>query len=618
MSDILDGLPESNAASARQILEALALRGALRKTRRAVGAAPGTAYESLSDQLSYIDHYTDDGEARLAAYAATAIEVVGDGSLAAAVVSGLLANGAATLACDDRVWNGPTVQGIRARRRGLERASFDAPAVRIYADLGLPLRSVAARSGLDAAEGIVALTIVRTHDHVLVGPLSSPGTVVRFDDVLRRFAQNADDAVAARLWRRYALDEPPSGRLSRTVTSIAGNLAAFEVFKAQTGSRPPETRDGVVVIDVETLVGIAEQVLPVPHRFGVEAAPRASGDAQAEPGVIDRPGAWMRPLATDLDRLIGRFAGILIDHDDLDIMQSPLKIGRVRIATPGATERVRSVVGWSIDSLSDARSRASIAAVETYCASQAAALSGEVVPASRLRDGQTVSLPSDVVFAASGDIASAQVIGQGAGGDPMDATVAAARDVHARLAMRRAIDVGASGVAPIDPATDDDRIEFLQRSLEIWGVDVRLYSVTSAGGVDVVLASGYRDEPHFDRVVCRAGASRRDAAAEALGDLLARLQTESDDPAREPSPAIADLPSDALAWIDVRPTVALDDASAPAIDPVEALLLGEEDVHVVDVTTEDVAAACPIRVHRIVFSPPAPTQVADRVRGGET
>lgn len=629
IDDIIVGLTEDRARTVRQVVESLVAREAVRPMTGDDTELSAADREAFADQLGYIAHYTDDSGSTLAALRTTRVSVIGSGDVAESVVAGLLANGFGNVGCDPAVPDTALVSGelqaLRARGVSIDLGPVsDDAAVTVIADPGATGAAIAGHVAAAVRGGSLAVPVVFTGSNAVVGPVCGDDRTLTWDDAMTRYMAAAERAESHGYWRARSTGRPvPSAATSVLAGSLLGNLVAFEVFKLVTGARPAESDGGLVIVDLQTLVSSTESPLPLPVAIG-SAGPDPQPDAATSaptngtvmlPALEEASDAWRAPLATGWEKLMGPRSGLLPDFDDLVVVQSPVKIGRVLMANPRADDGPRSVAGWSLETLADAREHAARQALAEYCNSVAADLlpAGPVTMAG-LGPATAIDVDLDIVLGSglSLDYIAGRAAGHGAG----EATL---RALFAALSRRSIIGWADRTVDSwrFDPATlDDERVEFLTRALAVAGLEIACFATAHGGPLVSVAVTGVRrdDEHRADVVAVGTGTSLVDAAVEALAEVIARAQAAADDADGRPLPPSDAVPfpisADALAWVSDQPTGSppadLGDAAViSTLDEIVEVLAAEgTSCHRLDLTTSDVASATDVAVVTVLLSRP--------------
>ncbi|MBM9506972.1 TOMM precursor leader peptide-binding protein [Streptomyces sp. KK5PA1] len=408
--------------------------------------------------------------------------------------------------------------------------------------------------------------------------------------------------------------------LSGPLAAMVGNLLGYEVFRLTTGALTPETEGQVVVQEIDSLDTVVEPLLP--HPRCPHCAPRAAPEAPA-PAVIplaalstEQPAVEASEAEEDLaqaalaeitDRsvLVQPTAGVFQRFADEAWAQTPLKVSTVEVSTGHGAPR--AITAFDVHHVAGARLRALHRAAEVYAehvvplpqpltgavltgardhrpAVDPAALStssgtGEQdLPtwstATSLLDGRTVLVPAAALRPFGPDNHQRAVeptaAGLGAGGTPAEATERAVLTALAHDTLRGALH-GRVRVAAVDPAgveaAGDPELTFLVRSAAGLGVPLEILDL----GTDeqrvlpVVLARAAGPDTGgpaagAPRWAVAAGPSWRDAALEAVRDLLGACQFAAD----PQSPAAPDLGDPLLK--DFEPATLVPQATLSAAD----------------------------------------------------
>ena len=304
-------------------------------------------------QIDYVEHYVDGAGERFARFRDLRVLVAGEGEVAEWAALSLLRNGAAAVhtAGPDRVADSVSeeVQGLEeqgcaaqvhltdlapADMRAKDLTGYD---VVLLADPHTPDRVWRLCADEDAPP---LLPVVVLGDHAMLGPFHSPEAGSCWTCALLRYADAAPAEEAARVWRGLAVDGRSAGtsNLPAPQAAMLGNAFAFEVFRWSTGVLGAETAGAALFQDIRTLDALGEFVLShprcprchggtntadVPVPFLDEVAPEPSDDTSVQRSY------------EQAELMVGPRAGLVTEHRDLDLPQSPLKVGRVALAGHG-------------------------------------------------------------------------------------------------------------------------------------------------------------------------------------------------------------------------------------------------------------------------------------------
>ncbi|MGW1255221.1 TOMM precursor leader peptide-binding protein [Streptomyces sp. NPDC002513] len=681
VEELCAGLGDKQRDMVVQLVRALYARGFARD------AAPGPSADVISPQvterfahqLDYLDHYADDAPGRFLRFRSTSVAVLGDDALARWAALGLLRNGSAAVAVTEQ----DAPHGVLRRElHGVEgTAELDAEAAAL-ADAGcaprltrLPASAAetygwADLDGWDTVlvtgpagprqllrlltEGVPAgrrlLGAWTFGNHAVVGPVMTAGTPGCWSCAALRLGAGADAADSAELWASVGPAAPlgtPPRVLGGPLAGMLGNLLAFEVFRLVTEALPAETRNQVVVQDLDSLDVLTEPLLPHPRcpfcaaaDTGAVEAIALTGDMLRAPHTDDEPAVLPADGAADEDAaraalavleerdvLVREKAGVFSAYVDDDWEQTPLKVSTVRLGTrPG---RVRRISAIDVHHVAGARLTAVFRAAEVYAehvvpprvldgVALEAALgkwtrvapaglalsSGLEVPVDRvahwseatsLLDGRTVLVPAGAVRTLGGwndqGLFERTSAGTGAAGSPRAALARALRTALAHDALRTAVRRTAP-VHTVDPAplTRDPELLFLLRSAENLGVTAEILDLTAAGGHTLPIAVARLTDPETGAMRWAAGSGlrHREAVREALRDLLGTEQMRR--AAGEPDtgdPLWADL--DAATLVAEDPVPAPESATTWAA-VLDSLAAAGRDAFAVPVTAPDLAA----------------------------
>ncbi|MFI8347816.1 TOMM precursor leader peptide-binding protein [Streptomyces sp. NPDC085596] len=663
VEELCAGLGDRQRDMVVQLVRALYARGFARDAGpRPTGStlSPQVA-EHFAHQLDYLDHYADDAHGRFARFRDTRVAVLGDDEMARWAALGLLRNGCATVAITvedaaegalDREPRGTA--DLDAEVTGLAEAGCAPTLTRLgggalgWADLdGWDTVLV---TGADAprqllrllTEGVPAgrrlLGAWTFGERAVVGPVMTAGTPGCWSCAALRLGAGSDAADSADLWAALG-PAAPLGAPARVPTGplagMLGNLLSFEVFRLVTEALPAETRNQVIVQDLNSLDVLAEPLLPHPRctictsgepKVPDGAAlrvPHADDEPMALPsdGPADEAAAKAALAALELrDVLVREAAGVFGGYADDDWEQTPLKVSTVRLGvSPG---RVREVSAIDVHHVAGARLAALFRGAEVYAEhvvpprvaaggtwsrvapAELAVSSGLDVPvdgvaawteATSLLDGRTVLVPTGAVRTLGGwndqGLFERTSAGTGAAGTPRAALARALRSALAHDALRRAIRRAAPvRLVDLNSLTDDAELLFLLRSAENLGVTVEVLDLTEAGTGALPVAVARLTDPESGAVRWAPGSGlrSREAVLEALRDLLGAEQLRR--AGAEPDlgdPLWADL--EAAALVAEGEPVPLGAAGTDWGSVLDALAAAGRDAFAVPVTAPDLA-----------------------------
>ncbi|MER5873004.1 TOMM precursor leader peptide-binding protein [Streptomyces sp. NPDC002044] len=438
VADLCRGLGEAQRAMVGELVRTLYERDFARPAEapRDAAAHDGPAADvarRFAPQIAYVDHYSDDAEARFLRFRATRVAVLGEDEVARWCAASLIRNGCAAV-------------GVSP---GLDTAAAEADAAEAAAD-GCPV-DLHTLPGREPAQPPLGWAELEGYDVVVVtgGPAAParllpllragvprgrtllPAWTYGSDAVVGPLMTHAapgcwacaalrlgsaagrDPGVAADLWSALALPGggPGSGTGSgtgaargRPLSAMIGNLLGYEVFRAASGALPPETRDRLLIQDTASLDVTGEPLLPHPR---CPFCARHTADGPAGPAVppVDlstagRSGAPALPtletardadaLVEELNRrsaLVRPYTGVFTRYADEPLTQIPLKLSVVELGL-GHAER-RAVAAFDVHHVAGARMRALDAAAIEYAehvvpARPTAAKAGDAVRASAL------------------------------------------------------------------------------------------------------------------------------------------------------------------------------------------------------------------------------------------
>lgn len=660
VEELCAGLGDKQRDMVVQLVRALYARGFARD------AGPRPTGDTLSSQvaarfahqLDYLDHYADDAHGRFARYRDTRVAVLGDDEMAGWAALGLLRNGLATVAvtvedaAEGALDHEPRSTGLDAEVTSLTEAGCAPTLTRLaggtlgWADLDGWDTVLVTGAGAPAqllrllTEGVPdgrrLLGAWTFGERAVVGPVMTAGTPGCWSCAALRLGAGSDAADSADLWSGLG-PAAPLGTPARVPTGplagMLGNLLSFEVFRLVTEALPAETRNQVVVQDLDSLDVVAEPLLPHPRcRFcapGELKAPDGAAlrvpHADDEPAVLPADGPADEAAAKGAlaalevrDVLVREAAGVFGGYADDDWEQTPLKVSTVRLGiSPG---RVREVSAIDVHHVAGARLAALFRGAEVYAEhvvpprvggegsrvapAELALSSGLEAPvdqvaawseATSLLDGRTVLVPTGAVRTLGGwndrGLFERTSAGTGAAGTPRAALARALRSALAHDALRRAIRREAPvRLLNLDSLTEDAELVFLLRSAENLGVTVEVLDLTEdAAALPVALARCTDPESGAVRWAPGSGLRPREAVLEALRDLLGAEQMRR--AGAEPDlgdPLWGDL--EAAALVPEGEPVPLRAEGTDWAGVLDALAAAGRDVFAVPVAAPDLAA----------------------------
>jgi bacteriocin biosynthesis cyclodehydratase domain-containing protein len=614
---------------------------------------PAAVRERYRSQLNFVDHYTNGAAARFARFRAATVLVAGSVPAAVAAAESLLRNGmeqvtvrleegagAADLARLTTEADTATAAGAPARvspateplsgLRDEQLGSYDV--IVTFADRGRTGEAVALARRLPAGPAMLPVTVAG--NRVILGPVTRAGAAPCLICALLRLGANIPAGEMADLWRGAGLPELPApGALGADVTArMIGNAAAFDVFRLLTGTLPAETEGAVVVQDLQTLDAVRERLLPHP-RCPVCRAWQDGGTPEpaAGLGAEEQLQRLFRPMA--------KHVGVYTEFDDRWIGQSPVKVGRVRVGSPGLVAGPgRTVCAFDTDSTAGARRRALYLAAQVYlaqvadpaeevsappsgtrviparalltCTGPAAAPAGRWLAATSLRSGERCYVPAGAVHPGGQDPAAAcfeaTSAGWGTGPDEASAIAAGTGSALAYHALRRALagHPARELVLPA-PVAEDSPAGFLARAAGHYGIAPRLYLLPGVTGFPVLAAVGVLGTPPGQDLAGWSVGWGQDAVCDVLRDLVGQQQLdEAGADADLGDPLVAQLhPGSLRTEAGAQPAPLPTGAGLDAAGGFPGVLAAAGlDALVVDVTTPDLRGTSVVSAVRVLLA----------------
>lgn len=641
LAEICAGLGEPQRAMVAELVGSLVERDFARDAAPSVepGPAPEVA-ERFAAQIAYVDHYTDEAAARFARFRGTRVAVLGTGEAARWCVLGLVRNGLAEVAAEERPAEALaeaaelTSAGCPTTVAELDPSAADLSGYQVLVVTGAD--AVArAHALLDAglSEGQLLIPAWTFGDRVVVGPRSGGLTAGCLGCALLRLGATTDQAGASALLAELAgvaapAPAPPGGALTGPVAAMVGNLLAYEIFRTVTGALPSETEGQVLIQELDSLDVVAEPLRPHPLCRRCAERDDGAGELPEEltvaPTVTVETAREAEELVAGLNRLgdalVRPHVGVFTRYRDEELTQTPLKVTRVEV--PLGTAGTRLLAAFDVHHLAGARQRALRTAATLYEEHLVPIRpAGELPPGTRrlapdrlVADGGT-GVPAEAVdswalvtslltkdelavpmaaLRPSGPPNRDRLVlpgawGVGAGESRGEAAGHALLSALAHEALLRAV----AGTAPARalPVGDDPEWVFLERSAETLDVGVELLDLGEDGRSGVRVALAREAAGGAGRWAVGAALTRAGAAVAALRDLLgqAQLRAETGD-----APDVGDSPLSELAPGAVPLTGTVTEADgAPATFPgvLEALRAAGRDALWRDTTPADLRAA---------------------------
>ncbi|MFD8420819.1 TOMM precursor leader peptide-binding protein [Streptomyces sp. NPDC059668] len=314
VEELCAGLGDKQRDMVVQLVRALYARGFARDAGLTppADALSAQVVKRFSHQLDYLDHYANDAPGRFLRFRSTPVAVLGDDAVARWAALGLLRNGCAAVAVTEPALPNDVlshelhgVEGtddLDAEAAALTDAGcaprlerLPAPAASLEGDPAtVNARSAEGTYGwsdLDGwdtvlvtgaagrrqllrllGEGVPAgrrlLGAWTFGNRAVVGPVMTAGTPGCWCCAALRLGAGADAADSAELWASVGPAAPlgtVSPDLAGPLAGMLGNLLAFEVFRLVTGALPAETRNQIVVQDLDSLDVLTEPLLPHPR-----------------------------------------------------------------------------------------------------------------------------------------------------------------------------------------------------------------------------------------------------------------------------------------------------------------------------------------------------------------
>ncbi|WP_435735395.1 TOMM precursor leader peptide-binding protein [Cellulosimicrobium sp. PMB13] len=584
VADLCDSLPEAQRAMIGELIQTLYERGFARDTPLAGPEVidPVDA-ERFAAQIAYIDHYADDAPGRFARFRSTTVAVLGDDAVAIASAKGLVRNGAprvlvtsgeVAVATKAEAVDGAVVVELDAAPGEVTWADLSGADVVLVAGGDTAARQTYSLVAAGVPEGTLLIPAWTYGERAVVGPAMRQDGRGCWVCAVLRLTSTHDAAAAAPVWSGIALPgrAPRAARpLGRPLASMVGNLLAYEAFRIVTGALPGETEGSVIVQNIESLDAIAEPLLVHPRCPFCSAAPDALDlGGWTEPTVAPEPSDEEIVAALNARQpLLQPHVGVLAGYADEELMQTPMKVGVVEIATAAGVRR--SIPAFDLHHVAGARQRALSAAIVGYTARDAVTApagvetervadglltavrpqlveDGPWVAATSLLTGDHVAVPLAAVepFGAANATHGFEPTraGGGAGDSAGEAVRAGLGTALAYAALRATIRGGAAHVVELDSLRSDVELGFLLRSARNLEVDVEVFDLSAHAPLSVVaVRTTGAGRPAW---TIAADVSWRDAAVAALRDLVGTVQLAGAGQVDGGDPVMAELDAGTL------------------------------------------------------------------------
>lgn len=618
VADLRSSLPEAQQQMLTSLVAVLLERGFARdSTPEELGEA--VLDHPFARQIEFIRHYVDAPVRRFEQFRNATVLLVGTGLVTDATARTLNSNGLSTCSILEREPATPA---------GLAGADL---VVAIGDSIGLAgVRQVAR----DAAEaGVPLLPAVTVGARSFVGPLLETDAGIGVDTMLARLGAGLDSDESADFFRRLAgVEGAARARPVPQHAAMLGSLLGFDVFRLLTGCLEPETRGATIVQNLETLDTVKEPVLghpSDPRTVALEEVPEAellAGLDVVPDQELEVESTVLHEQADGYLDLLRHHTGVFRQFVDLEIDQSPLKVGRVEVGglagRDGSAPARRVITACHTRTPLQARFRAlgqaALQYVDTWGPelSRSVTTDSDVLPqaldlwsgtgavagrpseaadsgglpgvrATSLVSGRPTRVPLAAAYPFSAANEAGPVlrstVGAGAGATPVEA----ATEAFFSAVTYRAVLSAVRGAVPVDsielrggePGT---LLRFLGDTCRTLGLEPVLLDVSLPGCGGTVLA--YAEHAGDTMVAMETGASTEQAAVAALVCLVGRVQT--DGPTTTHVGPLADL--------DPRGLPVSGTSHPPAGDPQSvasmiAALGAGTDVLLVDTTLPDLA-----------------------------
>src|SRR5579884_12688 len=379
---ICDGLEAGQRDLVVQLVTTLMHRGVVKDS---IPEDPGLLANRVQDyfksQIEFIDHFVDHPLERFKSFRESRILLIGSGEANLALATALVRNGVQEIfltsagemppgsrSALEKEVEALNQQGIEAKITRIDRNAPEASIhfndfrIIVYCSDDSSMDDVLLWQRRCLREGIPFLPAAVFGEKAILGPLVETQGMPCWLCALLRLSINVDEKFNAALWRELALGKAFGGDVSNFFLPQAwrvGNGLAFELFKFFTQSLPPETRNGIILQDLETLESYAAGVIP--HPLCPECSHESTGTAIARlqesvAGKHDKEFATQEDLYHQVTALLNKWTGIFKEFRDDKLTQVPLKVSHLETASPASPlAKNIAVTTYSTETLQEAR-----------------------------------------------------------------------------------------------------------------------------------------------------------------------------------------------------------------------------------------------------------------------
>ena len=418
-------------------------------------------------------------------------------------------------------------------------------------------------------KGCQFLPVVFCAGQAVLGPIVKPGGPCWLCAQVRLAARMSAEQ-GTTLWKSFVLDNALTSADTTFFTPIArhvGNAVGFELFKLFAGHLPSELDAGIICQDTETMESYHESLMQYPLcPLCSQGSPERAAQILLEVVEGKRDRVSDADVLRRADVLMQAHTGLLSDYQDDTLIQLPLKVSQLTVASPVLSTSpvvmafesgtlldarmavLREAIGQYTNSLPDVRmmllaKRSELVrqGKDAIVAQQLAGWSGvsafmedtrcEWLPAFSFSRQRVCYVPAAAVYPTS-YLNRRCVFERTSAGSGVHTSFGEmlATGLTSALAYEHIQEAlqGRIAVAVIDPETLEDidaDLTFLLRSLRHFEYQYTLFEVLSASPLPLMLAVCTNGESVQQPCGIGYGLSSIHAARNALLQLIGKLQT---------------------------------------------------------------------------------------------
>ncbi|QBD82985.1 hypothetical protein EPA93_46300 [Ktedonosporobacter rubrisoli] len=393
LEEICAGLGPGQHEMVTQLVETLLQRGVIKNyVPEASDRLGETETNYFKSQIEFLDHFVDRPLERFKAFRESRLLLVGSGETLLSLAISLLRNGLQEimLASSDEpiasirsilekeikllrqhdVEATLTLIDLQTLHAGISPDHFDL--VAYCSDKGT-LQEILAWQQRCLLVGLAFLPAVVFGEWASIGPLVEATGKPCWLCAQMRLAANEEELQSSARWRELALGRSINRNTGNCCVPQArriGNGLAFELFKLLTGVLPAETKERILLQDLETLESYSAPLVfhplcPSCSHMDVDIAIQQMQEIIA--GKHDKEFASDEEMLLQADPLVNKRTGLFKEFIDDKLIQLPLKMSHLRAGPPTCPLAGNiAVTTFSTETLLEARSYALLEASTRY------------------------------------------------------------------------------------------------------------------------------------------------------------------------------------------------------------------------------------------------------------